>query len=228
LLATVHAAEPLTDPGSRYAYASDSFMLLAEVLAARSGRPFADALRHRLLGPLGMVDTGFDPGHWPDRVLPVMEAPGLGRLGRRVVGRFLARATFAGGGLFGTAEDLLRFGRSLLGAPGVPRVLSDTAIETMAGEQTLDLVETIDGLDHPAPGYALGWNRPRADGPSGAVTLAGVPIRGVAPGVLTHAGISGTRLWVDRARGLVVVVLSTHWGVTQVPHAEAIAAIMRG
>lgn len=228
LLRLVHGAEPVSDPGSRYAYASDSFMLLAEAIAARTGTRFARSLHERLLAPLGMVETGFDPGRWPGRVLPVADAPGQSRIGRRVVRRFLARATFAGGGLFATAEDLLRFGRSLLGAPGVPRVLSEAAIEVMARDQTHDLLETIDGLDVPAPGYALGWNRPRAGGSSGEVTLAGIPIPGVTEGVLTHAGVSGTRLWVDRTHGVVVVILSARWGVTQVPHAEAIAAIMGG
>ena len=48
----------LAQPGERWLYHSGSQVL--GVLAARAaGAPFGDVLRERLLGPLGMADTGF-------------------------------------------------------------------------------------------------------------------------------------------------------------------------
>ncbi len=225
LLSVVHDAEPTFLPGSRYRYGSDSFMLLAETIAARTGCSFATALRRRLLQPLGMVDTGFDPARWARRVVTVDGAPGGSRIGRRFVQRFLARATFAGGGSFGTAEDLLRFGRSLMGGPDVPRVLSEGAIAEMTREQTMDVVELLEDGTELAPHYALGWHTP-APGPDG-VSIAGVALP-TTRAVVTHGGVSGTRLWLDRERGLGVVVLSSRWGLDQGPLVRIVAAVYRG
>jgi CubicO group peptidase (beta-lactamase class C family) len=48
----------LAQPGGRWLYQSGSQVL--RVLAARvAGAPFGDVLRERVLGPLGMNDTGF-------------------------------------------------------------------------------------------------------------------------------------------------------------------------
>ncbi len=42
-------------PGTRYSYCNQNFRLLSEVLEARTGRPFADLLRERVLAPAGMA-----------------------------------------------------------------------------------------------------------------------------------------------------------------------------
>jgi CubicO group peptidase (beta-lactamase class C family) len=48
-------------PGTAYAYTSDSYFLLAELIERLSGSTFPDALRDRIFGLLGMAATTFDP-----------------------------------------------------------------------------------------------------------------------------------------------------------------------
>jgi CubicO group peptidase (beta-lactamase class C family) len=229
LVQRVIASQPTFEPGSRFAYASDGFYLLAEVLRAHTGMDFQEALRTRVLAPLGMVDTRFDVRGHLDRA---MDVHGLGRsnpLTRRVLTRFLAAATLPGGGLFGTAEDLLRFGRALLprsaAGPDAPRVLSERGIELMTREHTQGIPEPLEDGTSREPRYALGWRKPRpADG---GWTLAGVLLP-TTDAAFTHGGIAGTRLWVDPGAGLVAVVLSNQWALDQEPIARIIAAVYAG
>jgi len=230
LLERVLASEPTFEPGSRYAYASDGFYLLAELLRGHTGMAFRDALRSRVLAPLRMDDTRFDVRSVLSRVVDVH---GIGRtdpISRRLVTRFLAAATLPGGGLFGTAEDLLRFGRALLPravvAEGAPRIVSEGAIELMTREHTMGIPEILEDGTSRDPHYALGWHKPHP-GPEGAVTLAGVPIP-TGTSAFTHGGISGTRLWVDPERCLVIVVLSNRWALDQEPIGRIVAAVYAG
>lgn len=230
LLAKVIASEPTFDPGSRYVYGSDGFYLLAELLRAHTGMGFGDALRTRVLAPLAMDDTRFDVRRVLGRVVNVHGIARADPITRRVITRFLAAATLPGGGLFGTAEDLLRFGRALLPRAVVPadapRIVSEQAIELMTREHTLGILEQLEDGTTREPHYALGWHKPHP-GPDGGVTLAGVPIP-TSASAFTHGGISGTRLWVDPERSLVVVVLSNQWALDQEPVARIVAAVYAG
>jgi len=230
LLTRVVASEPAFEPGSRYAYASDGFYLLAELLRAHTGMGFQDALRTRVLAPLDMDDTRFDVRPAMDRAVDVHGIGPANAFTRRLVTRFLAAATLPGGGLFGTAEDLLRFGRSLLPRASVPedapRVLSEQAIALMTREQTMGIPEELEDGTVREPHYALGWHKPRP-GPEGSVMLAGVPLPATMA-AFTHGGISGTRLWVDPEHALVVTVLSNRWALDQEPIARLLAAVYAG
>jgi CubicO group peptidase (beta-lactamase class C family) len=230
LLARVIASEPAFEPGSRYAYASDGFYLLAEILRVLTGMGFQDALRTRVLAPLGMDDTRFDVRPVLGRAVDVHGVGPANPITRRLITRFLAAATLPGGGLFGTAEDLLRFGRAMLprdpGAPDAPRVLSADAIELMTREHTAGVPELLEDGTTREPHYALGWHKPRP-APAGQVTLAGVALPATTA-AFTHGGISGTRLWVDPERGLVAVVLSNRWAIDQESIARIVATVYAG
>jgi CubicO group peptidase (beta-lactamase class C family) len=230
LLAKVVASEPTFEPGTRYAYASDGFYLLAELLRTHTGMGFEEALRTRVLAPLAMDDTRFDVRPVLSRTVDVHGIGPANMVTRRVITRFLAAATLPGGGLFGTAEDLLRFGRALLSrastTAGAPRVLSEEAIELMTREHTMGIPELLEDGTSREPHYALGWHKPRPDD-AGRATLAGVPIP-AGMEAFTHGGISGTRLWVDRVPGLVVTVLSNQWALDHEPVARVVAAVYRG
>jgi CubicO group peptidase (beta-lactamase class C family) len=229
LLAESRALIPRWTPGSRYEYNSTAWVLLAETMATLSGMPFERALRLRLTGPLGMVDTTFDPRYARRRVQPVSGVDMRNRVVAEVLLRFLARARFAGGGLFGTLPDLLRLGRALLpsasgrdpianglhgdvGDVAPPAVLSEAAILAMATPQTEDIPHIAeDGTERPV-GQAIGWRTP---GP-------GWPQR---PGVITHGGISGSRLWVDRQAGIAFVLLTNLWGASDEPTMAILEAV---
>jgi CubicO group peptidase (beta-lactamase class C family) len=203
-------------PGERFRYASAPFDVLAEALEARLGRPFETVLRETVLGPLGMTDTTFDPrASLPSRMAPV----DLGELHERrgPVGQALVEGytglRLAGGGLWSTAGDVLRFGRAMLrgGELDGERVISRSFLELMTREVT------IDGLGaHPDPlqedHYALGWGVPSRASPT-------------SPGSYGHGGASGTRLWVDPSRDLVVVYLGGSWEMPVTEISRVYAAV---
>lgn len=215
LLGKVVAQTPEWEPGSRFRYCSDSFFLVAEAIARLTGMRFPTALRRRLLDPLGMETATFDVRPERSRALQV-EGVSMGNLVvRELTLRFLANASLPGGGLFSTAEDLLRFGRAMLPRRGQdgPRILSQTLIDEMLREQTLGIPEHRDDGTIREPRYALGW-RKRSDRSAGR-TMDGTTdpdlVIPASPGTVTHGGASGTRLWVDPERDLVFVFLTNIW-----------------
>jgi CubicO group peptidase (beta-lactamase class C family) len=61
------ALPPLFRPGEAWSYSSTGFILMGHVMEKVTGEPFADLLRHYVLGPLSMVNTGID---FPRRINP--------------------------------------------------------------------------------------------------------------------------------------------------------------
>jgi CubicO group peptidase (beta-lactamase class C family) len=220
----------LFEPGSRYAYASDSFYVLAEAVARLTGEPYAKALRQRILAPLAMTDTSFDPRPIRSRVMPMHGIPLRGWIMETLILRFLAGATMPGGGLFGTAEDLLRFGRSLLPDTTEPAILRPDTIAEMTREHTRGILEIQEDGSLREPRYALGWGKPDPDGTIPSVL--GTPISTAervpaSPSTFTHGGASGTRLWIDPDRGLVFVFLTNEWSASDETMFATLAEVYR-
>jgi len=199
-------------PGSRYQYCTATFYLLARVIERLTNDRYTDFLRTRLLEPLGMEST-FDPR---TSRRPAVAVQGVGvdsRLTRFLVVRYLAAAALPGGGLFGTLEDLLRFGAATLrprreGDRYVP--LSPSSIEMMATDQLRGLPGVFDGQERPVH-FGLGWGKPTL-----MRELAG------SGSVVSHGGATGTRLWIDSEAGLVIVFFTNQWSADRGPEADAI------
>jgi CubicO group peptidase (beta-lactamase class C family) len=128
----------LAQPGERWLYSVGSQVL--GVLAARAGgAPFDEVMRARVLGPLGMRDTGFYAED-PARLATAYENRG----GQLAVtdppdGAWSRPPRFpdGAGGLVSTAADLLAFGRMLLRGGGP--VLSAATVAEMTRNQLTDL-----------------------------------------------------------------------------------------
>jgi CubicO group peptidase (beta-lactamase class C family) len=166
----------------------------------------------RLTQPLAMLDTSFDPRYARRRVQPVSGVDMRNRIVAEVLLGVLARAKLAGGGLFGTLPDLLRLGRSLLPGTDAPHVLSDSAVEAMAEAQTEGIPHIAEDGTVTYVGQAIGWRTP---GP-------GWPDR---PDVITHGGISGSRIWVDRRSGLAFALLTNRWEAPDEPTIALLEAV---
>jgi CubicO group peptidase (beta-lactamase class C family) len=119
----------------------------------------------------------------------------------------------AGGGLWSTGSDLLRFGRAILrgGELDGARVLSPAFVELMTRATTTGgLGIAPDRLDDEH--YALGWVR-RSPAGIGSADAFG------------HGGVTGTRLWIDPAWDLVFVYLTGAWGMSPQPSRAALHAV---
>ena len=89
----------------RLSYSNFGYGLLALALSCAAGEPYPAALRRWILEPLNLIRTGFTP------TAPVARPHGL--LGSGRVSSF--GGLTGAGGLFSTADDLLRFGEAHLG-----------------------------------------------------------------------------------------------------------------
>jgi CubicO group peptidase (beta-lactamase class C family) len=190
-------------PGERWMYHT-GIDILAVLIARAAGRPLARLMEDRLFAPLGLVDTGF---HVP--------AERIGRLATsyRPDGDSLAVWDMAAGGayalppsfpnaLVSTVDDYLVFCRMLLAGGIGPRgrVLSRAAVALMMTDQITPAQKAVSSF---APGFwdASGW------GIGGAVVTARNDVC-ANPGAYGWSGGLGTHFTVDRAEGLVAVLLT--------------------
>jgi CubicO group peptidase (beta-lactamase class C family) len=182
-------------PRTRVAYSDLGAIVLGAAIERVAGSRLDRLADERILGPLGLTSTGYNPapGDWP-RIAPTEDDPWRGRIVQGEVHDECAWAmggVSAHAGLFGNAPDLTVFGQTLLdgGASAGSRIVRE---ETIARFTTRDL--RVPGSDR-----ALGWQMASSDNSAGP---------DLSPESFGHTGFTGTSLWIDPARRLVVVLLS--------------------
>ncbi|HEU4699301.1 MAG TPA: serine hydrolase domain-containing protein [Gemmatimonadales bacterium] len=192
-------AEPLERaPGASAVYSDFNAMILGLVLERAAGQPLEQVVASRVLEPLGMRETRYNPSAaLRSRIAPTgifRGVPSSGMVHDK-------NATILGGvsghaGLFASGGDVarlaaawLREGRREDGSAWLAPAIVDTFIAERPG----------------AGSRRLGW-----DGRDGTATPADPSVFGSAtsPRVYGHTGWTGTMLWVDPARDLYVVFLT--------------------
>lgn len=173
------------EPGARWAYSNSDYVVLGAIVERVTGKPYAVALRERLLLPLGLAETAFD------EPLEIVERRARGYVrgdsGLLNAPYIDASTVYAAGMLRSTAGDLLRWAEALRAG----RVFRDGATLAL---MTTPHVET----GTPLGGYGFGVF-------AGDQQLGGRAVR-----VIQHGGtINGftTGYWRMPAEGAVVVVL---------------------
>ena len=194
LLATL----PLdAQPGAAFRYGLAT-TVLGRVIEVVSGQSLDAAFRERVFKPLGMTDTFFAvPEAQRARVaMPYALKPGQG-LTRLPLDPMNPRFLSAGGNLFGTATDYLRFCQMLLngGELDGTRVLSRRSVELMQANH----VDTLPMPFLAGHSFGLGIAVRKADGPAG---LLG------SPGTFGWSGGYNTYFRVDPAKQLVIALFT--------------------
>ncbi len=126
----------IAQPGQRWLYNTGAAVL--GVLAARAaGTSFAEVLRTRLLGPLGMTDTGFWTADTARLATAYQPTPDGLAVRDEPGGAYSTPPAFEDGaaGLVSTVDDLHRFARMLL--DGGAGVLSAEHVGALARDQLL-------------------------------------------------------------------------------------------
>ena len=182
-------------PGESYEYSNLGYMVLAHIIAQRSGRPFGEFMRAAVFEPVAMRHSSVG--------LPNEARHKAARSyneGRRPLP--IREGTFAGaGGVFSTAGDLARFGMFQLERPATsaPLVVSTSTLASMREPA----VQTDSGA-----WYGIGWRIDRAafgvetvyhTGSNGASAsiLAFVPAETLAVAVLANC-VTSLPGWVAR------------------------------
>lgn len=213
------AALPLIDqPGAtlHYGHSTD---LLGLLVARIEDAPLHDVLKRRVLGPLGMDDTGFSvPRHKRHRCAAAYGFDNDGRLTRLfagIGGSFLAERpddmAFEGGGagLWSTLDDYLSFARIFLGDGTVDgvRVLEPATLTLMttnclsAGQRATAEVARLPIF---TSGHGFGLGVAIVMEPDQAEPL----ICGGGPGSVGWAGAFGGWWRADRTNDSVLIFLS--------------------
>lgn len=210
--------QPYKAPGEQVEYSCPGFITLGEVVRRVTGEAVATYAKQHVFAPLGMRDTMFTPpATLRDRIAATEIGNGFEadkEAGIPVDGGWregLIRGEVHDGnawygfqglasnaGLFGTAPDLVRYGQMWLngGELDGARIIPEELVREATREQT--------GLDAPNDRRGLGWLMAPRTGED-AETHSGSGLSQVAFG---HTGFTGTSLWMDPGRDLIIVLLT--------------------
>ncbi|MDB5446971.1 MAG: hypothetical protein JWQ97_2288 [Phenylobacterium sp.] len=202
-MARLGALPLMAQPGERWMYTAGA-NVLGVLVARAAGRPLDVVFQERILGPLGMVDTGFSippekigrtvTGYFPqDGKLALFDAPN---------GAYIRPPAFPAGdsGLVSTADDFLKLARFMFTGRGADgrRLLSEASLKAMQTDH-LTAAQRDDGKEVLGPGRGWGY---------GVGVVVEPNPDGVAPGAYGWNGGFGTSWFNDPAKGLAAVLLT--------------------
>ena len=175
-------------PGDKYQYGNQGMNIAARIVELVSGMSYEDFLQKRFFDPLGMTETTFRPSESQIARLagaygPNKEKNGYAKGGLNFLTKPLSdrahRFPEAGGGLFSTTHDILRYGLMLAndGELDGKRYLSHAAMEELRKEQT----------GTTKVNYSLGYH--------------------LRNGMFGHDGAYGTDLSVNPTTGMVAIFM---------------------
>lgn len=194
--------EPLIDrPGAKSRYSDIGFILLGEIVEQAAKEPLHRFCHRNIFSGIGCKETAFirqgrRPRAFQRRSFAATEAGSWrGKLIRGSVhddNAYVMGGAAGHAGLFSTAREVYRLVRLWL--------------DSINGEGSLDpalaalFVRRQKGRETPAgASWGLGWDTPSAPSSSG---------RHFSASSFGHLGFTGTSIWVDRKRDLVVILLT--------------------
>lgn len=180
-------------PGERAVYSDVGLILLGLAVERLAGAPLDQAIAQRVTGPLGLTATRYLPiSGQPYDTTNIAPTEFCRWRGRRICGEVhdesAARLGGVAGhaGMFSTAHEVAAFGQSFLDAALLRR-------ETIA---EMTRLQAAFGTTRRGLGFALWCADPEASG------------HPFSPAAYGHTGFTGTSLWIDPARSLVVALLT--------------------
>lgn len=214
--AKVNPALPRTplmfEPGTKWAY-GNSIDRVGKLVTIASKKPLDRYLREHVLGPLGMVDTGFvltDSQRLREAAVHVRQADGTLSAVPQEKKAAPTKTFLGGGGIYSTAPDYLRLLQALLcrGSFNGSNILRPETVALMGTNQIGDIEAGVMKTTNPRlsadvdffPGVRLRW------GLGHMINLDPVE-DGRKAGSLTWAGLYNTQYWVDPASGVAGVVM---------------------
>jgi CubicO group peptidase (beta-lactamase class C family) len=199
----IYALAPTVAPGTKYVYSDLNMIVLQQIIERVSGEPLDKFVGEHVTGPLGMLDTGYNPS--PAQLPRVAateyeEGPfihrGMVRGSVHDENAWSLGGVSGNAGLFSTAHDLAIFAQMILngGRYGDARILKPATVLAMVSLQTAGLSD-----EHGEPGErGLGFdiNSEYYMGRLSALTTIG------------HTGYTGTSLVIDLKKRSFVILLA--------------------
>lgn len=202
------AANLDTVPGARFVYSDLGAITLATIIEKLYGERLDELFAERVTGPLGLARMRFlPPREWRDEIASteIESVPfrGTAALRGEVHDENAWRLGGVSGhaGLFSDADDLLRFGEWVLAGalghpvPGTLQPPSQLVTWTLRQDQP------------PGSSRGLGWDTPSDHSSAGTYLSARS---------FGHTGFTGTSIWIDPTRQLVIVLLTNRVNPTRI------------
>ncbi len=188
---------PVHEPGEASVYGDLDFIALGALVEAVSGEQLDEFTAQRIYQPLGLSDTRFNRLPFKGERARYAATEQCGFRERVLWGEVHDPNAWAMGGvaghagLFATAGDVLRFGQEMLAADrGESAIVPAEVAREFFRRQEIA----------PESDWALGWDTPtRGQSTSGAH---------FSKRSIGHTGFTGTSLWIDLERGMIVVFLA--------------------
>ena len=201
----------LCQPGAEWNY-SVSTDVLGALVEVISGMPFDRFLQERIIGPLGMTDTGFHvaegQGHRLAANYMAGEGGKLTLIDDPKTSRFLKPRTLfsGGGGLVSSARDYLRFADMLRRKGEVDgiRLLGRKTVEYMTrnhlgGDMAERGQPRFSESSYAGVGFGLGFSVMLDPAKAGVIG---------SPGEYAWGGAASTAFWVDPVEDMIVILLT--------------------
>lgn len=184
------------EPGTTYVYSDLNFITLGALVERLSGERLDRFVREQITEPLGMKDTMYNPpASLKKRIAATEYQPWTGRglvWGQVHDENAWALEGVAGhAGVFSTAHDLAVFAQMILneGKYRGKRILRS---------ETVKLMETNQNGAFPGQDHGLGWE----------LNQHWYMDALASPQTMGHTGYTGTSLVVDRANGVIAILLT--------------------
>lgn len=201
------AANLDTVPGARFVYSDLGAIALGAIIEKLYGERLDELFATRVAGPLGLTRMRYlPPREWRDEIaateIEAVPFRGAAALRGDVHDENAWRLGGVSGhaGLFSDADDLLRFGEwALAGSlgrsfPGALQPPAELATWTLRQDRPL------------GSSRGLGWDTPSENSSAGAYLSARS---------FGHTGFTGTSIWIDPTRELVIVLLTNRVNPTR-------------
>lgn len=201
-LAEVCSLRPAFLPGHDVLYQSMGYLVLSAIVEKVTGRSLARVLEERVFAPLALRDTTLGRAAQLDRVAEIRVA------GMHSASDLLWNSPYwlglgaPWGGVVSSAADLARLCQHLLAIPAGRRgVISRASHAAMTANQFAQMPFVPETHRRCQP-WGLGWQLHWPAHASGFGDLLSADAYG-------HWGATGSLVWIDPARGLFAVILST-------------------
>jgi serine-type D-Ala-D-Ala carboxypeptidase len=192
LLEAAFSTDLANDPGSHAEYSDIGFIILGIALERLADESLARFCQREIFGPLGLVQTTFNPAPEIRSSIPPTADDQTFR--HRIIQGEVQdeNASVLGGvaghaGLFASAQDVARFAHAML--PGKSSLLRSDTLSLFTARE----------LSPPDTSRTLGWDTPSAPSQSGKF---------FSPKSYGHLGYTGTSFWIDAERDLSITLLT--------------------
>ncbi|MBQ7775501.1 MAG: serine hydrolase [Lachnospiraceae bacterium] len=153
--------------GSEWQYNSFGFVLLGEVISKVSGQNVHDYITQKVIRPLAMQDTAFEPTQDMAKRMFIRNERQKEMLEAIIAGKALSEDTSfwskipsTGGGLCSTTNDLIRFANMMLnyGRLDGSRILGRKMVERITTQQLHNVPDYCWGANEPNRLYGIGFD----------------------------------------------------------------------